>query len=212
MINAIYIKPRFCPRSGGYVNICAFHLVKTKLPTYKNKCWIISVWKCFWGNWHAAACNFCEWILSWLSPSGRLSPSGKVQSCPALPLIVDVQVKLKASFKVTETLVNCPTRWSLLFIFGFLCWSSSWWWWPHIGGGKKFRPLLRAGLTVLVQFFCKMYILWVSWSRKKNLADFFWVLPPQTRRFFQRGPKCQNGGLAHFFEQPPFLTFFSLRL
>ena len=108
--------------------------------------------------------------------------------------------------------VNCPTRWSLLFIFGFLCWSSSWWWWPHIGGGKKFRPLLRAGLTVLVQFFCKMYILWVSWSRKKNLADFFLVLPPQTRRFFQRGPKCQNGGLAHFFEQPPFLTFFSLRL
>ena len=42
------------------------------------------------------------------------------------------------------TVVNCPTRWSLLFIFGFLWWSSSWWWRPHIGGGKKFRhPNIR---------------------------------------------------------------------
>ena len=113
----------------------------------------------------------------------------------------------KANWKIEENkiesafppLVNCPTRWSLLFIFGFLCWSSSWWWWPHIGGGKKFRPLLRAGLTVLVQFFCKMYILWVSWSRKKILADFFWVLPPQKRRFFQRGAKMSEKGAGPLF-------------
>ena len=38
-------------------------------------------------------------------------------------------------------------------------------------------------------------------------------LPPQKRPFFSKGgPKYQNGGLAHFFEQPPFLTFLSLRL
>lgn len=125
MINAIYIKPRFCPRSGGYVNICAFHLVKTKLPTYKNKCWIISVWKCFWGNWRAAR-NFCEWILSWLSPSG------KVQSCRPLSLIVDVQVKLKASFKVTETvdlqqrLVSTQNARSLIEKCGL--WRREWTW------------------------------------------------------------------------------------
>ena len=101
--------------------------------------------------------------------------------------------------RLRRLLVNCPTRWSLLFIFGFLWWSSSWWWWPHIGGGKKFRPLLRAGLTVLVQFFCKMYILWVSRSRKKILADFFWVLPPQKRRFFQRGAKMSEKGAGPLF-------------
>ena len=30
-------------------------------------------------------------------------------------------------------LVNCPTRWSLLLIFGFPRWSSSWWLGPHVG-------------------------------------------------------------------------------
>ena len=32
---------------------------------------------------------------------------------------------------VGEAIVNCPTRWSLLFIFGSLYWSSSWRWQPH---------------------------------------------------------------------------------
>ena len=87
-----------------------------------------------------------------------------------------------------------------VFLFGFLWWSSSWWWWPHIAGCKMFVSLLRAGLTVLVQFFCKMYFLWVSWGCKKNLVQFFLVLPPQMAVFFPEGvpgwPDCQNWGLA----------------
>jgi len=75
-------------------------------------------------------------------------------------------------------LVSYPSRWSLLFIFGFMWWSSSWQWLPHIAGGKMFTSLLRAGLTVLVQFFCKMYFLYVSWGCKKNLATFFSFFSP----------------------------------
>ena len=50
-----------------------------------------------------------------------------------------------------------------------------------------FESLLRAGLTDLVQFFCKMYFVWASWSRKKNLVQFFLLLPPQMAVFPQRG-------------------------
>ena len=87
-----------------------------------------------------------------------------------------------------------------VLLFGFLWWSSSWWWWPHIAGCKMFVSLLRAGLTVLVQFFCKMYFLWVSWGCKKNLVHSFLVLPPQMAVFFPEEvpgwPDCQNWGLA----------------
>ena len=74
-------------------------------------------------------------------------------------------------------LVSYPSRWSLSFIFGFLWWSSSWQWQPHIAGCKLCWPLLRTGLTVLVQFFCKMYFLYVSRSRKKNWATFYGFFP-----------------------------------
>ena len=40
-------------------------------------------------------------------------------------------------------------------------------------------------MAVLIQFFCKMYFLYTSLSRKKNLADFFGVLLPK------KGPKIQ---------------------
>ena len=93
-----------------------------------------------------------------------------------------------------ESLVRCPTKWSLLLAFGFLYWSSSWWWQPHIAGCKFFWPLLRARMTVFDQFFCKMYFLYVSRSRKKILAVFWGVLPPQKRRFFHLGVQCQNWG------------------
>ena len=38
---------------------------------------------------------------------------------------------------------SCPNIWSLLLIFGFLYWSSSWWWqsWQSVG---DFYPLKRA--------------------------------------------------------------------
>ena len=62
----------------------------------------------------------------------RLSPSGKVQSCRPLSLIVDVQVKLKASFKVTETvdlqqrLVSTQNAGSLIEKCGL--WRREWTW------------------------------------------------------------------------------------
>ena len=66
-------------------------------------------------------------------------------------------------------------------------WSSSWWWQPHIGVCRLFWPLLRAGMAVLTQFFCKMYFLCVSQSRKKKLGNFFLVLPPERAVFSRRG-------------------------
>ena len=58
---------------------------------------------------------------------------------------------------------------SLIFIFGFLCRSSSWRLWTHIGWGRLFWPLLRPQMIVFDQFFCKICFLWV-WRRKA----FFW--------------------------------------
>ena len=85
----------------------------------------------------------------------------------------------------SSILVNCPTRWSLLFRFGFLSWSSSWRLGPHIGVCRLLWPLLRAGMAVLTQFFCKMYFLYIRRERKKNLATLWGVLPLQKKVFFQ---------------------------
>ena len=93
----------------------------------------------------------------------------------------------KNRLRIWGGLVNCPTRWSLLFIFGFLYWSSSWRWQPHIGVCRLLWPLLRAGMVLLAQFFCKMYFVYASRSRKKNLTTFFLVWPPKTAAFFRRG-------------------------
>ena len=49
-------------------------------------------------------------------------------------------------------------------------------------------------MAVLDQFFCKMYFLYVSRSRKKNLGNFFLFYPSKGDVFFQLGVKCQNGG------------------
>ena len=64
--------------------------------------------------------------------------------------------------------------------------TSSWWWQPPMSVCKLCWPLLRAGMTVLDHFFCKMYFLYVSWSRRKNLGNFFLVLPPETALFSER--------------------------
>ena len=89
-----------------------------------------------------------------------------------------LQVK-KWKKKFGGPLVSYPSRWSLLCLFGFLYWSSSWQWLPHIGGCKNFGSLLRAGITVFAHFFCKMYFLYVSRSHKKNLVHFLRVFPPE---------------------------------
>ena len=41
-------------------------------------------------------------------------------------------------------------------------------------------------MAVLTDFFCKMYFLCVSRSRKKTLGNFFLVLPPERAVFFYR--------------------------
>ena len=53
------------------------------------------------------------------------------------------------------SLASCPHRWSLLLIFGFLCWSSSWWWWPLKGVFRLLWPLLslRVRSTLWPNFF-----------------------------------------------------------
>ena len=43
-------------------------------------------------------------------------------------------------------------------------------------------------MAVLTQFFGKMYFLYVSRSRKKNVGNLFLVLPPERAVFFVGGP------------------------
>ena len=104
---------------------------------------------------------------AWPLLSTSLSPSSTSSSPSPLPL------------------VNCPTRWSLLFIFGFLYWSSSWRLGPHIGVCRLLWPLLRAGMAVLTHFFLQNF-LYVSRSQKKIWATFFWFYPPETAVFSER--------------------------
>ena len=95
-------------------------------------------------------------------------------------------------------IVNCPTRWSLSLLFGFLWWSSSWRWQPHIGWCRLLWPLPRAGMAFLTHFFCKMYFLYVSWGHKTFLTGFWGVLPCQKGPKFQASTLnelvCQNWG------------------
>ena len=72
----------------------------------------------------------------------------------------------KEGSKGGSDLVNFPTRWSLLFLIGYLCRSSSWRWWRHIRGCRLLRTSLRAGMRFLAHFFCKMYFLYVCTWRK----------------------------------------------
>ena len=82
-------------------------------------------------------------------------------------------------------LVGRPTRWSLLFIFGFLFWSSSWCLQPNIGVSFSVWPLPRAGMVVLDQFFSKMYFLYIWRSPPKNLTEFWGGLAPQNKVYFR---------------------------
>ena len=88
--------------------------------------------------------------------------------------------------------VNCPTRWSLSLVFGFLWWSSSWRWRPHIGGCRLLWPPLRAGIAVLTQFFCKKYFLYVWRELTKNLAAFLGFLPPKKAQSSKHQPPIRR--------------------
>ena len=80
-------------------------------------------------------------------------------------------------------LANCPTRWSLLLLIGYWCRSSSWWWQPHIRGCRLHYPLPRAEMRFLVQFFSKMYLLYVSIWWKNWKPHFFAIFNPSKTQF-----------------------------
>ena len=102
--------------------------------------------------------------------------------------------------------VNCPTRWSLSFIFGFLYWSSSWRWGPHIGVCRLLWPLPRAGMAVLTQFFAKC-ILYMHPGAPKKFDNFLGVLPPETASFLGGGPWLPRfPELGFCWQRTPFLA------
>ena len=81
-----------------------------------------------------------------------------------------------------------------VLMFGFLWWSSSWWWRPHIAACKLCWSLHCWGQERLfwTNFFCKMYFLHTSRSRKKNFVKFLLVLPPfQGGKTWEGGPKSR---------------------
>ena len=84
---------------------------------------------------------------------------------------------------VSSYVVNCPTRWSLLLLIGYLCWSSSWRWQPHIRGCRLLYPLPRAGMRFWPFFFCKMYFLYILSCRKSKKQHFFAIFNPQKMYF-----------------------------
>ena len=120
-----------------------------------------------------------------------LSPESDLHHLGVQLVLVGVRVQLgfrrKAvvAAKSPTILVGRPTRWSLLFIFGFLFWSSSWCLRPHIGVSFSVWPLPRAGMVVLDQFFSKMYFLYIWRSPPKNLTEFWGVLAPQNKVYFR---------------------------
>ena len=71
-------------------------------------------------------------------------------------------------------LVNCPTRWSLLFIFVFLCWSSPW---PpkkvKMRSPKKVFPRIHYGMYILQKNWVKTVIPAFS-SGQNNLPPSIW--------------------------------------
>ena len=74
-------------------------------------------------------------------------------------------------------LVSYPTRWSLLFVFGFLWWSSSWQWQPHIVRGKMLMSLLRARLAVFGHFFAKCIFYGYDEATEKIWQTFLSFFP-----------------------------------
>ena len=125
---------------------------------------------------------------SWLTPTWQHG----LMATDALMIIIDLLRECCREnfgqndyFQAWSPIVGRPTRWSLLFLFGFLFWSSSWCLRPHIGMSFSVWPLLRAGMVVLDQFFSKMYFLYIWRSQNKNFTKFCEVLPPQKKVYFR---------------------------
>ena len=146
----------------------------------------LNVWTCNWTELRSyservqedlnlAWCmmNFSEnrWKLN--AVCSRHSPTGQ-QGSGAL---------LAGGWVAREALVNCPTRWSLLLLIGYWCRSSSWRWQPHIRGCRLHYPLPRAEMRFLVQFFSKMYLLYVSIWWKNWKQHFFAIFNPSKTQF-----------------------------
>ena len=93
-----------------------------------------------------------------------------------------------------SNLVNCPTRWSLLLIFGFLFWSSSWRWQPPIGVCRLLWPLLRAGMAFLTHFFLQNVFFICIPEPEKKLHKFFLQFYPLKELFFSWLPRFPELG------------------
>ena len=96
---------------------------------------------------------------------------------------------LTTSWDSVRPLVNCPTRWSLLFIFGFLYWSSSWRLGPQMGVCRLLWSLLRAEMAVLTHFFLQnVFSIYKTRAQKKfdNILGGF--TPPKKGFFRSLGP------------------------
>ena len=102
---------------------------------------------------------------------------------PCSPLTTSCHQAWPSVSEAGSSIVNCPTRWPLLLLIGYLCWSSSWRWQPHIRGCRLLYPLPRAGMRFLTQFFCKMYFLYILSCRKSKKQHFFAIFNPQKMYF-----------------------------
>ena len=70
-----------------------------------------------------------------------------------------------------------------VLLIGYWCRSSSWRWQPHIRGCRLHYPLSRAEMRFLVQFFSKMYLLYVSIWWKNWKPHFFAIFNPSKTQF-----------------------------
>ena len=144
-----------------------------------------------------------EWSrLLWLTDrekSLRLSQS--MRQTPEVQKAVDVaniSVLFLTSWclVLAHTLVNCPTRWSLLLIFGFLYWSwSCWQWQPHIGVCRLLWSLLRAGKAVFLAK-CIFYIFFLLKTMERH--HFLQFLTPQKHHFFKGVPNWPDFQILGF--------------
>ena len=90
---------------------------------------------------HLSSSFFCLLLFAW---------TGTLYGIPFLLFVNDIRDALSSTFihfHPPLPLVNRPTWWSLLFIFGFLCWSSSWQWrpkviWSFFENSSKFENLM----------------------------------------------------------------------
>ena len=91
-------------------NLSAAIIIGCTEATWKQEWWIV----------------YSSWLVGWYgAKNDRPRDDGTLRRVLLLVLLFGVTASASVRFNQDQSgLVNCPTRWSLLFIFGFLCWSS----------------------------------------------------------------------------------------